>query len=149
MARSTSPTTNGRAPAKGSSSRASKSSAGSKGDSPAKATRPAPAPRRYVGEPERPPVIVRLWLGLAHATGALFRAFGPETLEKEQRRDGFPLLLVLYGVVRGRFDNELAALLGLAPAFLPWQAVIGLVGLGAGLGCATALLTLRRIGSTT
>jgi len=58
------------------------------------------------------------------------------------------VLLVLYGVVRGRFDNELAALLGLAPAFLPWQAVVGLVGLGAGLGCVTALLTLRRIGST-
>jgi len=98
MARSTSPTTNGRAPAKGSSSRASKSSAGSKGDAPTKAARSAPAPRRYVGEPERPPVIVRLWLGLAHATGALFRAFGPETLEKEQRRDGFPLLLVLLAV---------------------------------------------------
>lgn len=37
-------------------------------------------------------------MGLAHATGALFRAFGPETLEKEQRRDGFPFLLVLLAV---------------------------------------------------
>lgn len=83
MARGSSPTTNGRAPAKGSTSRARK---------------PEPAPKRYVGESDKPPVIVRMWLGLAHATGGLFRAFGPETLEKEQRRDGFPFLLVLLAI---------------------------------------------------
>lgn len=83
MARSTSPTRSGRAPAKGASSRARK---------------PDPAPRRYVGESEKPAVIVRLWLALAHATGALFRAFGPETLEKEQRRDSLPFLIVLLAV---------------------------------------------------
>lgn len=43
-------------------------------------------------------MIARAWLGLAHATGALFRAFGPETLEKDQRRDGFPFLLVLLAI---------------------------------------------------
>ncbi|MGP3535216.1 DNA translocase FtsK 4TM domain-containing protein [Microbacterium sp. RD1] len=62
------------------------------------ARKPAPAPKRYVGEPEKPPVIARAWLGLAHAAGGVFRAFGPETLEKDQRRDGFPFLLVLLAV---------------------------------------------------
>ncbi|MDN3495586.1 DNA translocase FtsK 4TM domain-containing protein [Planococcus sp. APC 4015] len=84
MARSSSPTKNGRAPAGAPSSRAKK---------------PEPAPKKYVGDADKPPVAVRAWLGLAHATGGLFRAFGPETLEKDQRRDGFPFLLVLLAVV--------------------------------------------------
>ena len=83
MARSTSTPPNARASAKGSSSRARK---------------PDPAPTRYVDEADKPPVVVRMWLGLAHATGGMFRAFGPETLEKDQRRDGFPFLLVLLAV---------------------------------------------------
>ncbi|WP_448388819.1 DNA translocase FtsK [Microbacterium aurum] len=87
MARSSTPT-NARASAKGSSSRAQKSGA----------RRPDPAPKRYVDDVDKPPVIVRAWLGLAHATGGMFRAFGPETLEKDQRRDGFPFLLVLLAV---------------------------------------------------
>ncbi|HEX5858170.1 MAG TPA: DNA translocase FtsK 4TM domain-containing protein [Microbacterium sp.] len=83
MARSSSPTKNGRAPANASSSRARK---------------PAPAPKRYVGDEEKPPAIARAWMGLAHGTGGLFRAFGPETLEKEQCRDGLPFLLVLLAI---------------------------------------------------
>ena len=83
MARSTSTPTNARASAKGSSSRARK---------------PDPAPKRYVDEVDKPAVPVRVWLGLAHATGGMFRAFGAETLEKDQRRDGFPFLLVLLAV---------------------------------------------------
>ena len=83
MARSPSPTTSGRASAKGSSSRARK---------------PEPAPKRYVDDVDRPPLAVRGWLGLAHATGGLFRAFGPETLEKDQRRDGLPFFIVLLAI---------------------------------------------------
>ncbi|KAA9129941.1 FtsK/SpoIIIE family DNA translocase [Microbacterium caowuchunii] len=82
MARSTASTRN--APAKGSSSRGRK---------------PAPAPKRYVGDEEKPPVVVRAWMGIAHLTGGLFRTFGPETLEKDQRRDGFPFLLVLLAII--------------------------------------------------
>ncbi|WP_309065269.1 DNA translocase FtsK [Microbacterium sp.] len=64
--------------------------------SPAKA---APAPKRYIDESERPALAVRMWLGVAHGVGGLFRAFGPETLEKDQRRDGFPFLLVLLACI--------------------------------------------------
>lgn len=71
---------------------------GSKTGSSARARKPDPAPKRYVDDVEKPPVLARMWLGMAHATGGMFRAFGPETLEKDQRRDGFPFLLVLLAV---------------------------------------------------
>ncbi|MCZ4066966.1 DNA translocase FtsK [Microbacterium sp. H37-C3] len=83
MARSTNAPSGRRAPAKTSTSRARKSE---------------PTPKRYVDEADRPPVIARAWMGLAHATGGMFRAFGPETLEKDQRRDGLPFLLVLLAI---------------------------------------------------
>ena len=35
---------------------------------------------------------------MAHLTGGMFRAFGPESLEKEQRRDGFPFFLVVLAI---------------------------------------------------
>lgn len=83
MARSTNAPSGRRAPAKSTTSRARKSE---------------PTPKRYVDETERPGLFVRAWMGLAHATGGLFRAFGPETLEKEQRRDGLPFMFVLLAV---------------------------------------------------
>jgi S-DNA-T family DNA segregation ATPase FtsK/SpoIIIE len=72
-----------------------RSTSGAKPRTQAKA---APAPKKYVDEPDKPPVMVRAWVGLAHGVGGLFRAFGLETLEKDQRRDGFPFLLVLLAV---------------------------------------------------
>lgn len=82
MAKSTGTTTRGRTKSQGSS----------------RASKPAPAPKRYVGEEEKPPLAARAWMGLAHGVGALFRAFGPENLEQDQRRDGFPFLLVLLAI---------------------------------------------------
>src|SRR4029453_14344276 len=48
--------------------------------------------------PERPPLIVRAWMGLAHVTGAAARALGPETLAKEERRDGLPFFIVVLAI---------------------------------------------------
>jgi cell division transport system permease protein len=55
------------------------------------------------------------------------------------------LLGVLFLIVRGRFDHELANLLGISPSFLPWPVALGMVALGALLGAATALLSLRKM----
>ena len=91
MPRSTSATKSPAASAKSSSRSRAASGSGSK-------PRSTAAPKKYIDEPDKPPVIVRAWMGLAHGVGGLFRAFGPETLEKEQRRDGLPFLLVLLAV---------------------------------------------------
>jgi S-DNA-T family DNA segregation ATPase FtsK/SpoIIIE len=45
-----------------------------------------------------PSPLIRAWMGLAHLTGAAFRALGPEKLSKEERRDGFPFFLVLLAI---------------------------------------------------
>jgi cell division transport system permease protein len=49
----------------------------------------------------------------------------------------------LYLIIRSRFDQELGGLLGVTPSFLPWHFALGMVALGAALGAATALISLR------
>lgn len=51
-----------------------------------------------VAENEGPGVLTRAWLGLAHVVGGAARAFGPEKLEKDERRDGLPFLFFLLAV---------------------------------------------------
>ncbi len=55
------------------------------------------------------------------------------------------LLGALFMLVRGRFDAELASLIGIEPSFLPWQVVLGMVGVGTLLGMLAAALGLRRL----
>lgn len=43
--------------------------------------------------------LVKIWMGLANATGAAFRLFGKEDLAKEDRRDGLPFLLVVMSII--------------------------------------------------
>jgi cell division transport system permease protein len=55
------------------------------------------------------------------------------------------LLGVLFFFVRGRLDAELAALIGVEPTFLPWYVAAAMVALGATLGGAAALTSLRKL----
>jgi cell division transport system permease protein len=55
------------------------------------------------------------------------------------------LLGVLFIIVRGSVQSELALLIGMAPRFLPWQWALGMIALGAGLGTLAAHLSLRKL----
>jgi len=55
------------------------------------------------------------------------------------------LLAVLFFLVRGRLDAELAALVGVEPSFLPWQMGMAMVVLGAVLGGVAAFASVRRL----
>ncbi len=55
------------------------------------------------------------------------------------------LLALLFFMVRGRLDSQLAALVGVDPTFLPWQVAAGMVVLGALLGGAATLASLRKL----
>jgi len=81
-------------------SRASSSSRGSgaRGTSRTQATTkklPQAAPTPVFRE-QNP--LVTFWLAMAHGVGAMFRLLGKETLEKDQRRDGFPFLLFVLAI---------------------------------------------------
>ncbi|HET6673567.1 MAG TPA: DNA translocase FtsK 4TM domain-containing protein, partial [Agromyces sp.] len=99
----TSTRSNGRAsgtPARGSSSKTAPTkklpAANSRGGT---AGRGSGAAKGKSTEPERPPLLARAWMGLAHVTGGTARALGPETLQKEERRDGLPFFIIVLAVV--------------------------------------------------
>ncbi|MFC9559220.1 DNA translocase FtsK [Agromyces sp. NPDC056965] len=92
----TSTRSNGRA--SGASSRASSSRTAPTKKLPAASTRAA-ATKKAPAAPEGPNLIVRAWMGLAHLTGGAARALGPETLSKEERRDGLPFFIVVLAII--------------------------------------------------
>ncbi|MCS6900064.1 MAG: permease-like cell division protein FtsX [Myxococcales bacterium] len=55
------------------------------------------------------------------------------------------LLALLYSIVRGRFDGELALILGVEPIFLPWHVIVAMVLGGALLGALSSAFSLRRL----
>ena len=55
------------------------------------------------------------------------------------------LLAVLFLLVRGRLDSELASLVGVEPSFLPWQVGVTMIVLGAALGGVAALASVRKL----
>ncbi len=84
-----------------STSRAGKTSSPAPRATPPRKGRAAETKQQTVAYPvqsERRGPLVVAWMGLAHATGALFRALGPEQLAKEERRDGIPFLLVVLAI---------------------------------------------------
>jgi cell division transport system permease protein len=50
----------------------------------------------------------------------------------------------LYAIVRSRFDQQLASLLGISPSFMPLSMVLGMIAAGAVLGAAAAWLSIRK-----
>jgi S-DNA-T family DNA segregation ATPase FtsK/SpoIIIE len=123
MAPSSAPTGRGRTKASGSASSAPKKGAATKTSASARAGSGTAAAKgaaakttasanktssRTVAYPtadEQAPstnILARAWMGLAHLAGGGARAFGPENLAKDERRDGVPffiLLLAVAGVV--------------------------------------------------
>jgi len=92
----TSTRSNGRA--SGSSARGSGSKTAPTKKLPAASTRGSGGAKGQPKAPERPNLLVRAWMGLAHLTGGAARALGPETLQKEERRDGLPFFIIVLAI---------------------------------------------------
>ncbi len=66
-----------------------------------KAAPTRPLPRATV-RPERlagPNIFANIWMGLAHATGATFRLFLANKVDKDDRRDGLPFFLIVLALI--------------------------------------------------
>ncbi|MFF2273076.1 DNA translocase FtsK 4TM domain-containing protein [Agromyces sp. NPDC058136] len=105
----TSTKSNGRA--SGTSSRGGASRTAPTKKLPAQTTRgSAAAKKAAAAQPSGPNFLVKTWMGLAHLAGGAARALGPETLQKDERRDGLPFFLVVLAiagaVVEWFFINE-------------------------------------------
>ncbi|MEY4312672.1 MAG: hypothetical protein RLZZ319_181 [Actinomycetota bacterium] len=64
-------------------------------------TRPLPRATVAPVRPKGPNFFVVVWMGLAHATGAIFRLFLRDKVAKEDRHDGFPFFLVVLAIIGG------------------------------------------------
>src|SRR5688572_11216801 len=93
----TSTRSNGRA--SGSPSRGSGSRTAPTKKLPAATTKASAASKKAAAAaPTGPNLFVRAWMGLAHVAGGAARALGPETLQKEERRDGLPFFIIVLAI---------------------------------------------------
>src|SRR5690554_1532860 len=49
--------------------------------------------------PAEPGLLTSAWLAVAHTVGGAARLFGRESLAKEERRDGVPLLIFILAII--------------------------------------------------